>query len=293
MENTDSEAVIKNLPDALKLNIAQQFLGALQNKNWDLLHDTITDDVSWGMPGNSVLISGKIYGAEAVIRRAKVIAGFGTSFTLNHFLISLNGVALSVRKQAQRNGIVLDDYRMIVLNITGGKVSAINTFASDIAGIDSFFSLKNMDLREPVEEPAPPALPAGYNDDIKHQLATTFVSALKNNDWDLMRSIMSPQLIWTLPGASLLSGSAYGVEAVIKRAQSLKQFGVMFNLKHILYGMNGFTLSLHNTSKRDELILDEYVAIVFDVADGKIQGMVTHLSDVPNIEEFFVPGIID
>lgn len=128
-------------------------------------------------------------------------------------------------------------------------------------------------------------------DDEKLAIANAFVNALKNNQWDTMNSILAADAIWTLPGTSLLSGPAYGAEAIIKRAQGLKHFGVNFDLKHILIGLYGFTLSLHNTASRGQLILDEQVAIVFEVEDGRIAGMATYLSDVAGINAFFIAGI--
>ncbi|MEZ2338671.1 nuclear transport factor 2 family protein [Mucilaginibacter sp. RCC_168] len=129
------------------------------------------------------------------------------------------------------------------------------------------------------------------SDDDKLQLANTFITSLKNNDWETMHSILAADASWTLPGTSLLSGPANGAGAIIKRAQGLKHFGVNFDRKHILIGLNGFTLSLHNTASRGDLILDEQVAIVFEVSDGKIAGMATYLSDVAGINAFFIAGI--
>ncbi|MBB6109086.1 nuclear transport factor 2 family protein [Mucilaginibacter lappiensis] len=128
-------------------------------------------------------------------------------------------------------------------------------------------------------------------DNEKLALANIFVTSLKSNDWDTMRSILAADASWTLPGTSLLSGPANGAEAIIKRAQGLKHFGVNFDLKYILIGLTGFTLSLHNTASRGELILDEQVAIVFEVNGGKIVSMATYLSDVPGINAFFIAGI--
>jgi ketosteroid isomerase-like protein len=128
-------------------------------------------------------------------------------------------------------------------------------------------------------------------DDEKLAIANTFIASLKSNDWDAMRSILAADASWTLPGTSLLSGPANGAEAIIKRVQGLKYFGVNFDLKHILIGLHGFTLSLHNTASRGDLILDEQVAIVFEVAGGKITGMATYLSDVAGINAFFIAGI--
>lgn len=127
----------------------------------------------------------------------------------------------------------------------------------------------------------------------KTVIANAFLSAMKQNEWQKMSELMMDAVTWTLPGNSILSGKTSGEASVIKRAQSLKKFGVMFELQHVLYGFTGFTLSLHNTASRDNLILDEYVAIVFELHGDKICSMATHLSDVDGINRFFVEGIIE
>ncbi|MDN5287909.1 MAG: nuclear transport factor 2 family protein [Mucilaginibacter sp.] len=122
-------------------------------------------------------------------------------------------------------------------------------------------------------------------------IANTFLTSLRSSDWDTMESIIAPEATWTLPGTSLLSGKATGVDAIIHRAQELKRFGVQFQLKHILYGLSGVALSLHNTASRGDLLLDEQVAIVCEIKDGKIVTMTTYLSDVAGINAFFIAGI--
>lgn len=130
------------------------------------------------------------------------------------------------------------------------------------------------------------------SEEIKEQLASQFLTGLKNRDWQLMRSTLADNVTWTLPGTSLLSGPAIGADAVIKRANQLRDFGVMLQLNHILYGLDSVALSLHNTANRGNLILDEQVAIVCDIVDSKISRIVTHLSDVEGINNFFVEGVI-
>ncbi|WP_413669428.1 nuclear transport factor 2 family protein [Mucilaginibacter sp. Mucisp86] len=129
-------------------------------------------------------------------------------------------------------------------------------------------------------------------EEIKKQLANKFLTGLKNRDWELMRSAFTNDVTWTLPGTSLLSGPAVGADAVIKRAGQLRDFGVMVQLNHILYGLDSVALSLHNTASRGDLILDEQVAIVCDITDGKISRITTHLSDVEGINAFFIDGVI-
>jgi hypothetical protein len=128
-------------------------------------------------------------------------------------------------------------------------------------------------------------------DDEKLTIADIFVTTLKNNDWDRMRTILKPDVIWTLPGISSLSGLAVGADAIIQRAQGLKYFGVNFHLNYILIGFSGFILSLHNTAQRGDKVLDEQVAIVFEIRDGKVESMATYLSDVAGINAFFIEGV--
>lgn len=292
MENTNNDRAAETVPDSSKLIIADQFLKALTTKDWDLLRSVITDDITWTLPGDSS-VSGKVTGIDAVVKTATIIMNFGVALKLNHYMIALKGVALSLRGQANQNELKLDQPLAIACSISGGKIKAINTYVLNTAQINAFFTTQNRDLLEATVILGDKPEPVTNNESQKFALANTFITALKGNDWDAMRSIMFENLTWTLPGTSILSGMANGVNAVVKRAQSLKQFGVMFQLQHIIYGMNGFTLLLHNTAKRNELILDEYVAIVFDVKDGKIEAMTTYLSDVEGIERFFIHGIID
>lgn len=46
---------------------------------------------------------------------------------------------------------------------------------------------------------------------VKQDLATTFQRALTTKDWSLLRTIMDPEVTWTLPGDNQISGTAEGV----------------------------------------------------------------------------------
>lgn len=107
------------------------------------------------------------------------------------------------------------------------------------------------------------------------------------HDWDLMRTIMAPDVVWSLPGSSRISGEAHGVDAVIASCQLITSYGLNFGLKHVLYGQFGSTLSLHNTAKRGDLVLDEHLATVCSLREDKISRIDTYLSDVPMANAFF------
>ena len=104
----------------------------------------------------------------------------------------------------------------------------------------------------------------------KNDIAQPVLTALRSRDWRLMRSIMINDIIWSLPGTSLISGEAYGVDAVIKRSQLIVSYNLNFGLKNILFGRHGVALSLNNSARRGSLVLDEHLATVCSLSYGKI-----------------------
>jgi len=122
----------------------------------------------------------------------------------------------------------------------------------------------------------------------KKQLAETFLHALGTKNWDLLHSIITKDISWTLPGKSVISGEVNGADAIITRAQQIVSYGVSLELKHILYGQYNVTLSVHNQASRGELILDEHLATVCIIRDGKISKIETYLSDIDGLNAFFI-----
>lgn len=269
------------LPDEIKLNLAMQFMAAVKNNDRNLMKTILTEDAFWTLPGTNVL-SGITKGADAISDKAVQILSYGVNIELVNSLYSLNGIALSVHNQGSKNGLVLEEYLIIEIVFKGDKIAAVHTNLSDIAGMNAFFSGQsvenNPDNKLSTEE--------------KITIGNHFLTALKDRDWKLMRLILTEDVTWTLPGTSLLSGEAVGVDAVINRAKQLRNFGVMVQVNHILTGFNGLALSLHNTGARGNLILDQQVAIVCELANNKISRLTTHLHNVANINSFFVEGII-
>lgn len=132
-----------------------------------------------------------------------------------------------------------------------------------------------------------PSSPVQATDENGRQVAETFLRGLRTRDWALLRSIMTEDIVWTLPGRSRISGEARGIDAVLDRAQTIVGYGVTFNLNHLLVGQYGSALSLHNTAQRDGRILDEQLATVCRIRDGHIHAIDTYLSEVDMVNSFF------
>jgi ketosteroid isomerase-like protein len=121
----------------------------------------------------------------------------------------------------------------------------------------------------------------------KKTLAETFLHAVGTQNWDLLHSIITEDISWTLPGTSLISGEVNGPNAIIARAKQIVNSGASLELKHILYGQYNVTLFVHNQASRGELILDEYLATVCTICSGRISKIETYVSDVDGVNAFF------
>lgn len=122
----------------------------------------------------------------------------------------------------------------------------------------------------------------------KLDIARRFHAALVARDWSAIRGLFTDDAQWILPGDNAISGTASGADAVVDRARKIADYGLKFELLHILVSRDNVALSLHNTAQQDERILDEHLATVCRLSDGKIAAIETFLSDVDGMNAFFV-----
>ncbi|WNG24860.1 nuclear transport factor 2 family protein [Cystobacter fuscus] len=121
-----------------RLALARRFHTALISRDWEGLRALLCDDVAWVLPGDNA-ISGRIEGAEAVVAHVRKIASYGVKFELEHLLVSRTDVALSLHNTAERDGVRLDEHLATVCRVRDGKIASIETFLSDVEGMNAFF----------------------------------------------------------------------------------------------------------------------------------------------------------
>lgn len=121
-----------------------------------------------------------------------------------------------------------------------------------------------------------------------YTLGKQFHTALTAGDWDAIRALLHDDATWTLPGDNAISGTAVGGDAVVERARTIAGYGLRFELLHILVSRENMALSLHNTARRGDVVLDEYLSTVCRLRDNRIAEIETYLSDVPGMNAFFV-----
>ncbi|BDM74129.1 hypothetical protein HEK616_76160 (plasmid) [Streptomyces nigrescens] len=120
--------------------IAERFLAAFKDRDWQALRDLFADEITWSMPGAGT-ISGTIRGADLAVERARQIADRGVRTELLHVLIGAHGAALSLRNTATApDGRKLDEHLATVLTIRSGRITAIDSYLSDIDGMSAFFA---------------------------------------------------------------------------------------------------------------------------------------------------------
>ena len=122
----------------------------------------------------------------------------------------------------------------------------------------------------------------------KKEIALKFINALGSRDGSLLRSIMTDDVVWSLPGKSPMSGEALGVDAILKRSETLHRYGVKIEIEHVVYGFQDVALHLHNTGKQGDKVLDEHLTTVCRLRENKIHRLETFISDVDMLNVFFL-----
>jgi ketosteroid isomerase-like protein len=124
---------------AQNIALGRKFHAALVAGDWDAIRALLTNDAKWILPGNNT-ISGPAVGADAVIARAKAIAAYRVNFELTDILVSRTDMALGLHNTAERTGVKLDERLATVCRVRDGKIAQIETFLSDVEGMDAFFT---------------------------------------------------------------------------------------------------------------------------------------------------------
>jgi hypothetical protein len=123
---------------SVQYDIGRRFHAALVARDRGAIRALLTDDAQWILPGNNT-ISGIADGADAVVDRGRKIAGYGVNFELLHIFVSRDNVALSLHNTARQGDRVLDEYLATVCRLKDGKIAEIETFLSDVDGMNAFF----------------------------------------------------------------------------------------------------------------------------------------------------------
>lgn len=128
-------------------------------------------------------------------------------------------------------------------------------------------------------------------------LVLGFISAMAQCNFEQFRAVLSPNVVWNIPGTSLVSGPAYGLDAIVGRCQMIRAYNVRLEFQHILYSPYGNLVAavLRNIGMRrigheggGVIKFEEDVTQVYEIGDdGKIQSITNFISDLNNLNYYF------
>src|ERR1700683_796801 len=98
-----------------------------------------------------------------------------------------------------------------------GKIVLLREALNILAAADGMFP---GGAAEAIRQKAASTQAAPIGDSAKQALATSFIEALRALDEKHLQEITTDDVVWTLPGSSLVSGVAQGVAGILKRAQA-------------------------------------------------------------------------
>lgn len=130
---------------------------------------------------------------------------------------------------------------------------------------------------------APAPAPVAAHDT---EVVAALLAAVQRADWEAVRERLAPEVVWTLPGTSRISGVWRGREDVVATARVIDSAGLTVQLLHLMVGHDSVVATVHNTATAP-VDLDEWLALVVVVREGAVVSIATHVSDVPGLDRFY------
>lgn len=114
-----------------------------------------------------------------------------------------------------------------------------------------------------------------------------FVTALKAADRTGIAAAVSPDVVWTIAGSSLVSGRFEGPGAVHALVRTLVDYGCRIAVQDVTYGGDGVTIVIRGTGSHDGRSIDVSAVNVLRFRDGVVCGVGTDFSDIRSVGAYF------
>ena len=118
-------------------------------------------------------------------------------------------------------------------------------------------------------------------------LVRAFAAAFVQDDHMGIAAHAAPDITWTIPGASVVSGRASGIDEVTGLADTFAQYGLHITPKSLAFGRDTVAVTLHDTGEHAGKRLDQDVVNVLTIRDDKISDVTAHLTDVDSFDAYF------
>ena len=114
-----------------------------------------------------------------------------------------------------------------------------------------------------------------------------FATAIVHDDHAGIAEHATPDIVWTIPGSSIVSGRAAGIEDVTRLADTFAQYGLHISPQGFAFGRDTVAVILHDTGEHNGRRLDQDVVNVLTIRDDKISDVTAHLTDIGSFDAYF------
>ena len=124
-------------------------------------------------------------------------------------------------------------------------------------------------------------------DQQRQAIVGAFATAFLSDDHDGIAANTTPDVTWTIPGSSKISGLMRGRVEIIGLADTLATYELRITLQAITLGVDTVAVELHDTGDHNGMTLDQNVVNVLTIRNDKIAGVAQHLADVGSFDAYF------
>ena len=118
-------------------------------------------------------------------------------------------------------------------------------------------------------------------------IVSAFATAIVHDDHAGIAEHATPDIVWTIPGTSVVSGQATGIDGVTRLADTFAQYGLHISPQGFAFGRDTVAVKLHDTGEHNGKRLDQDVVNVLTIRDDKISEVTAHFADVSSFDSYF------
>jgi uncharacterized protein len=114
-----------------------------------------------------------------------------------------------------------------------------------------------------------------------------FATAVVHDDHAGIAEHATPDIVWTIPGSSVVSGRATGIDDVTRLADTFAQYGLHITPQGFAFGRDTVAVTLHDTGEHNGKRLEQDVVNVLTISGDKISEVTAHLTDIGAFDAYF------
>ncbi|ODR03740.1 hypothetical protein AWC25_13875 [Mycobacterium sherrisii] len=131
------------------------------------------------------------------------------------------------------------------------------------------------------------AAPGDTTPQQQRTIVGAFASAIVHDDHAGIAEHATPDITWTIPGSSVVSGRAVGIGDVTRLADTFAQYGLQISPQGFAFGRDTVAVTLHDNGEHNGKRLDQDVVNVLTIRGDKISDVTAHLTDIDSFDAYF------